>query len=90
MNATDKRVTALVTINNAVVTTERVDGEYMNVWHFTDRATVAGMIRSLSTLGRTARWAKAIETWAVMVENEANPYEWAFIQGGVYAAHAAN
>lgn len=65
-------------------------------------AEIAGNIRKLAALGRTARWADAVEGWAVMVERgphaaavvtpEADPrwyLRWAFLQGAIYAGHAA-
>jgi hypothetical protein len=53
-----------------------------------DRAAVAADIRTLAPLGRTPRWAKAIEEWAAGVEDPARPLSHAFFQGAVHAGYA--
>lgn len=65
---------------------ERVDGDLS--WRTTDRTEIAELIRALSELGRAEAWKSAIEGWAVMVENENHPLDWAFFQGSVYANFA--
>lgn len=55
----------------------------------TNRTEIARLIRELAPLGRTERWQGGIEGWAVMVESEENPLDWAFGQGSIYASHAA-
>lgn len=91
--AQDKRFEGIQRVNNAVVVLEAVateNGSYtQNVWKTQDRTEIAAMIRELAPLGRTERWATAVETWAVLVEDTENPVEWAFFQGGIWASHAA-
>lgn len=84
--AQDTRFAALETVSQSVVSVER--GTAVATWHITDRDEIAAKIRELSALGRTQRWADAIETWAVLVETEES-LEWSFLQGSIWASHAA-
>lgn len=88
MNAYTRRIAAINTVNDAVVTTQYVHGEWTNVWTTTDRDEVAALIRTLAPLGRTIRWNDAVESWAFAVEEHEN-FTWAFFQYGIYTARAA-
>lgn len=87
--AVERRIEALNTLNRRVVTTEydpKID-KLVTTWHMSDREAIAYQIRELQTLGRTDRWRNALANWANMVETE-DAFEWAFFQGGIWAAHA--
>lgn len=84
-NATDRRYAGIKAVSNETVTTDVATG---NTFHGT-REEIAGRIRSLAKLGRTERWTATVENWASMVENE-DSLEWAFLQGSIWAGHAAD
>jgi len=83
--ATEKRIAGIRAVNDATVTTD-ANG---NTFHGT-RTEIAARIREIASLGRTDRWRNAVEAWALMIEDDSQPLEWAFLQYGVYAAHAVD
>ena len=54
---------------------------------------IAGNIDKLASLGRTARWLKAIAGWSAQVREHGaegdQAMRWAFLQFAVYAGHAS-
>lgn len=58
------------------------------VMNMTHREDVAGRIRELLPLVRSAKWAQAVTDYAELVENEENPLEWAYLQGSAWFAYA--
>lgn len=94
-NASDRRYAALKTVSKSIVWQETFlrDGEFHleNVWTEETHTAVAERIRELAKLGRTERWVTAIEDWAVAVETADSPetFQWAALQYGVWASHAA-
>jgi hypothetical protein len=85
MTATDRRFAGIKAVSTETVSTDVATG---NTFHGT-REEIAGRIRTLAKLGRTERWTAAIENWARMVETEAS-LEWSFLQGSIWASHAAD
>ena len=55
-----------------------------------DRELLAREVRTLASLGKTERWAKAIENWAKAIEDTSNDLHWAVVQYAVFAGHAAS
>lgn len=83
--AVTRRIEGIRNVNSTTVTTDD-DG---NTYHGT-RTEIAARIREIAKLGRTDRWRNAVEAWALMIEDDSQPLEWAFLQYGVYAAHAVD
>lgn len=50
---------------------------------------IAGNIRKLAAIGRSAQWLLNIEGWAQMVEQHPDAIHWAFFQGSVFAGGCA-
>lgn len=50
--------------------------------------TIAARIRELKTAIRSSKWADACENYAAFIEEHANHYAWAYLQGSVYFASA--
>ena len=86
--AADKRYAGIKGVGERTIKTVADADGVRNEWLTTDRAEIATMIRELASLGRTARWADAVEGWAVAVETESS-LEWAFLQFSVWASYAA-
>lgn len=80
--ASDKRFESIKVVSNQTVETS-VNGNTF----LASREQIATWIRELAPLGRTERWAVAVENWAVLVETEES-LEWAFLQGSIWASYA--
>lgn len=89
VTATDKRYEMVGIISHSVIEAVKDETGIHNVWLISDRTVIAAIIREyLAPLGRTERWSASVEGWARMVEAE-DSLEWAFLQGSIWAAHAA-
>jgi hypothetical protein len=53
------------------------------------RESVAAHIDTLRPLGRTARWAGALDKWRAWVLDENTDLRWAIVQGSIGAGHGA-
>jgi len=85
-NASERRFDAIKSVSDRVFRV--IPGTAEGEWLTTDREAIATMIREIARLGRTTRWAEAVEGWAQAVEKEES-LEWAFFQFSVWACYAA-
>lgn len=81
-SAQDRRLDAIKLVS---------EGAYgrVEIMNAEETEALAQTIEALASLGRTERWALAINNWAGMVRDQANPRAWALLQGSIFAAHAA-
>lgn len=82
--ASERRYAKMNDVFQSIMNTE-------GVMVITDKAQIAQMIRELKAFGKTERWVGRVEQWAGMVEEatDEKSLRWGFLQGSIYASHAA-
>lgn len=53
------------------------------------RADAVAEVNTLRKLGRSPRWANALDLWCEWLADETNDFGWAIRQGAIQAGHAA-
>lgn len=54
-----------------------------------DVEQIIAEIEAMRSLGRTERWQDSLTGWINMIREYPDNVEWAVLQGGIYAAYAA-
>lgn len=86
MNAADKRSAAIDAFTEKY---RPKDNGYRLLPNVTAQDAITD-IRAMADLGRTQRWQNAIKGWEQMIIDFPDDLEWAILQGGIYAGHAAD